>query len=131
MLLELALEGKIGATSALVAELTDKTKNTVHVRLEQLFYKRLIQKQPIGNAFLYYVPLLELLLRAITKELATIRINQGQVPADTPEEELEKSILAQYITDVRVLLGRSQTYFGNLSQQATLVGFNLKQKLLD
>ena len=96
-----------------------------------MFYKRLIQKQPIGNALLYYVPLQELLLRAVTKELATIKINQGQVPADTPEEELEKSILAQYITDIQVLLGRSQTYFGNLSQQATFVGFNLKEKLLD
>jgi predicted transcriptional regulator len=130
MLLELALEGKIGATSALLAEQTKKTKNTVNVRLERLYYKRLIQKQEIGNAMLYYVPLQELLLGAITKELVALRIAQGDLPAEASVEELEKTILAKYLTDVQVVFGRSQAYFVSLTTKTDYTQLNLKDELL-
>ncbi|MFX0062121.1 MAG: hypothetical protein ACFFC7_08020 [Candidatus Hermodarchaeota archaeon] len=130
MLLELALEGKIGATSALLAEQTKKTKNTVNVRLERLYYKRLIQKQEIGNAMLYYVPLQELLLGAITKELVALRLAQGDLPAEASAEELEKTILAKYLTDVQVVLGRSQEYFASLTKKTDYTQLNLKDELL-
>lgn len=55
IILELALEGKVGSTSTLIADLTDTTKNTVNVRLERLYYKQLIQRQQIGNVLLYYI----------------------------------------------------------------------------
>ncbi|MFX1255740.1 MAG: hypothetical protein ACFFCZ_29315 [Promethearchaeota archaeon] len=130
MLLELALEGKIGATSALLAEQTKKTKNTVNVRLERLYYKRLIQKQEIGNAMLYYVPLHELLLGAIIKELVALRIAQGDLPVETSVEELEKTILAKYLTDIQVVLGRSQEYFASLTKKTDYTKLNLKDELL-
>ena len=130
ILLDTALEGKIGATSALIAEMTDKTKNTVNVRLERLYYKRLIQKQQIGNALLYYVPLHELLLGAITKELVKLRTVQGELPADTSAEELEKTILAKYLTDVHILFGQSQEYFARLLKKTDYRALNLKEELL-
>ena len=131
ILLDISLEGRIGATSALLAEMTDKTKNTVNVRLERLFYKHLIQKQQIGNALLYYVPIHELLLSAITKELVKLRADQGELPADSSADEFEKSILAKYLTDVNLILGRSKEYFESLSKKVNLFGLNLKQELMD
>ncbi len=131
ILLDIALSGKIGATSALLAEMTSKTKNTVNVRLERLYYKRLIQKQEIGNALLYYVPLHELLLGAIAKELAKIKVARGEMPKDASEEEIEKTILTRYLTDVNLILGRSKGYFASLSKKEDLGILNLKKELLE
>ncbi|MFX1252377.1 MAG: hypothetical protein ACFFCZ_12300 [Promethearchaeota archaeon] len=130
ILLDLALSGKIGATSALLAEMTKKTKNTVNVRLERLYYKRLIQRQEIGNALLYYVPLHELLLSAIAKELAKIKVAGGEIPETASEEEIEKEILTRYVTDVNLILGRSKGYFESISEKTDLELINLKKELL-
>ncbi|MFX0092880.1 MAG: hypothetical protein ACFFBD_14070, partial [Candidatus Hodarchaeota archaeon] len=128
ILLDLALEGKIGATSALLAEMTEKTKNTANVRLERLYYKRLIQKQQIGNALLYYVPLYELLLSAITKELVKLKVTQGEGLEET-EGQLEKNILSNYLTNADLILGRSKEYFASMSNKTDLLVFNLKREL--
>jgi hypothetical protein len=110
--------------------MTDKTKNTVNVRLERLYYKRLIQKQQIGNALLYYVPLHELLLGVITKELVKLRTAQGELSADTSVEEFEKTILTKYLTDVQLLFGQSREYFASLSKKTDYGKLNLKEELL-
>ncbi|MFX1476604.1 MAG: hypothetical protein ACFFCI_00600 [Promethearchaeota archaeon] len=72
ILLKKALDGNIGATSALLADQTSKTKNTVNVRLERLYYKRLISKREIGNALLYFFPIQTILYNT----LETIAISE-------------------------------------------------------
>jgi predicted transcriptional regulator len=128
MLLELALEGKLGAISALLAEQTDKTKNTVNVRLERLYYKQMIQKPEIGNALLYYVPLQELLLSVITKELVRLKVERGELGEEVSEEEAEKTVLRNYLTDPHLILGRSKKYFQELGQEP--VSLDLKKQVL-
>ncbi|MFX1256212.1 MAG: hypothetical protein ACFFCZ_31685 [Promethearchaeota archaeon] len=130
ILLELALDGRRGVTSALIAEMTDKNNNTVHVRLERLYYKLLIQKQQIGMALLYYIPLHERLLSAVTKEIVRLKLAQGELQAETTAEELEKTILAKYLTDVQTLLGCSQEYFANLSKGTNYRKLSQKKNLL-
>ncbi|MFX0094048.1 MAG: hypothetical protein ACFFBD_20080 [Candidatus Hodarchaeota archaeon] len=129
--LDLALEGKVGVTSALLADMTNKTKNTVNVRLERLYYKRLIQRQQIGNAILYYVPLHELLLSAVTKELIQLKKDLDKTLEGLSEEELEKNLLAKYLTNVNMIFRRSKDYLISASNETDSVTINLKEELLD
>ncbi|MFX0094934.1 MAG: hypothetical protein ACFFBD_24580 [Candidatus Hodarchaeota archaeon] len=127
--LELALEGKVGITSALLAEMTHKTKNTVNVRLERLYYKRLVQRQQIGNAILYYVPLHELLLKVVTKELIQLKKELDKTLEGESEEKLEKEILKTNLTNPDLLLRQSKTYYASMPSEYKPI-LNLKEELL-
>lgn len=129
--LDLALEGKVGVTSAFLSEMTKKTKNTVNVRLERLFYKRMLQRQQIGNALLYYVPLQELLLDAITKELISLRKELDESLEGIPKESMEKELLSKYLTNANLILARSKDYFASIAGDMNIAASNLKEELAD
>lgn len=115
VMLDLALEGKVGVTSVYLAEMTKKTKNTINVRLERLFYKRMAQRQQIGNAILYYIPLQELLLDAITKELIDLKKELDNSLVDIPHETMKKELLSKYLTNANLILAKSKDYFVSIA----------------
>ncbi|MFX0091640.1 MAG: hypothetical protein ACFFBD_07740 [Candidatus Hodarchaeota archaeon] len=127
--LDLALEGKAGVTSAFLAELTQKTKTTVNIRLERLYYKRLLQKQHLGKAILYYLPLYELLFMGVVKELIQLEKNLNKTPAHISEEELAKEKVLKHLSNVHLILGRSKDYFTSRSTARDLFTSLLKEKL--
>ena len=73
------------------------------------------------------MPLHELLLSAIAKELAKIKVAGGE---NASEEEIEKKILTRYVSDINLILGRSKGYFESISEKTDLELFNLKKELL-
>ena len=98
-LLNLALNNLVGATSVLIAEHTKKTKNTVNVRLERLYYKRLVQKQQIGNALLYFVPVHQILLEQTLKDYSE-------------HSNLDsKDLLLKYLRDTETFFAPSLDYY--------------------
>ncbi|MFX0066434.1 MAG: hypothetical protein ACFFC7_30115 [Candidatus Hermodarchaeota archaeon] len=62
ILLNQAYHGQVGSTSAMLESHTKYTKTTLNFRLKSLHLKRLVAFQPMGNAFLYFVPLPQLML---------------------------------------------------------------------
>ena len=88
----------MGATSVLVADHTQKTKNTVNVRLERLFYKRLAQKQQIGNALLYFIPIHQILLDQLLTDYTE------KVEAES------KDLLRSYFRNVEVFFRSTLDY---------------------
>ncbi|MFX0090757.1 MAG: hypothetical protein ACFFBD_03250 [Candidatus Hodarchaeota archaeon] len=103
-LLDLALANHVGATSVLVAEHTQKTKNTVNVRLERLFYKRLVQKQQIGNALLYFIPIHQILLDQLLRNYVE------KTSTDS------KEILRTYIRNVESFFAPTLAYYRETHQ---------------
>ncbi|MFX0091069.1 MAG: hypothetical protein ACFFBD_04835 [Candidatus Hodarchaeota archaeon] len=128
--LELALEGKVGVTAAMLAERTHKTKNTVNMRLERLYYKRLLQRQQIGNAILYYIPLPELLLSAVAKELIQVKRELDETLETVPEENLEKELLAKYLKNARIIIRRNEDQSTRLEGEGRAGILNLKEKII-
>ncbi|MFX1251355.1 MAG: hypothetical protein ACFFCZ_07080 [Promethearchaeota archaeon] len=98
-LLNLALSNQVGATSVLIADHTKKTKNTVNVRLERLYYKHLVQKQQIGNALLYFVPVHRILLEQTLKDYSE------QTNLDL------KDLLRKYLRDTETFFAPTLGYY--------------------
>lgn len=68
ILLRNALNQKRGLTSAILAETTGKTKNTINVRTASLVKKHMISQEEVGNAVLFFVPLEIRLIQVICLE---------------------------------------------------------------